>query len=211
VEVKMKKRSRIGLAVLAMLGIAAMAFGQDKPKVLLIAQEISVDINFMIQNEIRPMQDLLKQAGYDVDIATETGRELGYGSSAILPNMKLDQVRISDYKGLLIPCMAVLEPKSTMPKAAIAIALSAFQKGMPIAAQVSGVTILGQAKILEGKNYATEQRYTYLVPGGIYQGSGIVQDGNIITSGTCPFLAKEGRGKDGTADLIKGFIRLLQQ
>ena len=36
---------------------------------------------------------------------------------------------------------------------------------------------------------------------GIYSGRGVVQDGNIMTSGTCPMMAKMTGYKDGTAEL----------
>ena len=69
-----------------------------------------------------------------------------------------------------------------------------------MAAQYGSVIILADAGILKGKRYAffddplkptlmrkfTDPRFV----GAIYSGRGIVQDGNIITSGTCPMLSK---------------------
>ena len=37
--------------------------------------------------------------------------------------------------------------------------------------------------------------------GAIFCGNGVIQDGNIITSGTCPWMAKLTGHKDGTAKL----------
>ena len=206
----MKALIRNVLIAIALLSIGSNLFGADRPKVLLIMQEISNHNDYMIQHEIQPMVSLLKEAGYYVDIASETGKKLGFGNTSIVPDMKLNDVKVEDYAGILIPCMAVLETKSSIPKAAIVIAQSAFERGLPIAAQNSGVTILGQANLLAGKKYAIEERYIDLVPGGEFKGPGIVQDGRIVTSGICPFLAMMGQGKDGTADLIKGFITLME-
>jgi hypothetical protein len=36
---------------------------------------------------------------------------------------------------------------------------------------------------------------------GINSGRGFVQDGNIMTSGTCPMMARMTGHKDGTAEL----------
>ena len=47
------------------------------------------------------------------------------------------------------------------------------------------------------------------VPGAIYKGNGVVQDGNIVTSGSCPFGAKMAGSKDGTPELTQKFIDLL--
>jgi len=136
------------LGIVAMLALGGMAFAQDKPKVLLVAAETSERMEFMIEKEVWPMMKLLREAGYDVEVASETGTKLGSGPQELTPDMKLDQVKLDDYKGVLFPCMA---GRGKPPQAAVALALSAYQKGMPIAAQNSGVFILAEAKILDGK------------------------------------------------------------
>lgn len=42
---------------------------------------------------------------------------------------------------------------------------------------------------------------------GIYRGNGVVQDGNIITSGICPMMAKLTGVQDGTARLTQKLIQ----
>jgi putative intracellular protease/amidase len=202
------KKSLVLPMMVVVLAAATMAFGQDRPKVLLVAAEISDDMEFMAQNEVRPMEQLLNQAGYDVMIASESGVKLGFGSAAITPDMKLAEVKIEDYKGVAFPCMGARYPHGMrMPDGMVAVARSAFQKGLPIAAQGTGVSTLWQAKILEGKNYAG---IVPDLPGAIYKGHGVVQDGNVITAGGCP-NARIFNWKETTADLMAGFIRLLQQ
>jgi putative intracellular protease/amidase len=190
----------------AVLAVAPMAFGQDKPKVLLVAAEISSNMEFMVENEVRPMERLLNEAGYDVVIASESGVKLGFGKSALSVNTRLDQVKLDDYKGVVFPCMGARYPHGA-PDAIVAVARLAFQKGLPIAAQGTGVFSLWQAKILEGKNYAG---ISPDLPGAIYKGHEVAQDGNIITAGGCP-QARIFNWRETTVDLITAFIRLLQQ
>ena len=207
----MKALTRNVLITVALLSVGSSVYGANRAKVLLILQEISKHNDYMIQHEIQPMVRLLNEAGYDVEIASESGKKLGFGNSSVVPKMTLADVKVEEYAGLLIPCMAVLETKGSIPKTAVSIAQSAAERGLPIAAQNSGVTILGQANLLEGKKYAIEAQFIELVPGGVFEGPGVIQDGRIITSGTCPFLAMMQQGTDGTADLIKGFIALMKE
>ena len=46
--------------------------------------------------------------------------------------------------------------------------------------------------------------------GGIYNGTGIVQDGNIITSGVCPLWSREKELKDGTSELTQALIEAIK-
>jgi putative intracellular protease/amidase len=187
--------------------------GMDRPKVLLVASEISDAMEFMVQNEVRPMEQILKQAGYDVVIASVSGVRLGFGSSALTPDLKLDQVDLDDYKGMVLPCMGARYPDG-IPKAMVELIRSAFEKGMPIAVQCSGVHVLGQAKILQERNFAAPvgPYATPLdpVPGQKNKGLGVVQDGNLITASSCP-LDRIWNREATTADLMAGFIRLLRQ
>ena len=41
---------------------------------------------------------------------------------------------------------------------------------------------------------------------GIYSGNGVVKDGNIMTSGICPYIAREQGPKDGTEALTQALI-----
>jgi hypothetical protein len=44
------------------------------------------------------------------------------------------------------------------------------------------------------------------LPDAISSGDGVVQDGNIITSGICPHMAKMGGKQDGTSKLTEALI-----
>ena len=44
-----------------------------------------------------------------------------------------------------------------------------------------------------------------------YMGYGVVQDGNIITSGRCPLSAKDSGQPDGTPELTRLFIKAIKE
>jgi len=47
--------------------------------------------------------------------------------------------------------------------------------------------------------------------GAIYSGRNVVQDGNIITSGVCPWIKKLRGWPDGTAELTQKLIAELKK
>jgi len=78
-----------------------------------------------------------------------------------------------------------------------------------LAASHSSVIILAEAGVLASKRYAfrmdPQLRYSSFT-GAIYGGTGVVQDGNIITCGACPQVAPTYGLPDGTAELTQAFI-----
>jgi putative intracellular protease/amidase len=93
-----------------------------------------------------------------------------------------------------------------------AIVKEAAAKGKPIAAQTGSVFQLWQAGVLKGKKYALGKGLG-LPPlaGATYSGDGVVQDGNIITSGGCPYMAKTAGKEDGTSKLTEALIAELNK
>ena len=84
----------------------------------------------------------------------------------------------------------------------------AVAQGKPVAAQIAGVFTLAKAGVLNGKQFAIRSGYEKYVPEGIYKGEGVVQDGNLLTSGSCPHMANASR-PDTTAELTQKFITML--
>jgi putative intracellular protease/amidase len=80
--------------------------------------------------------------------------------------------------------------------------------GKPIAAQTGAIWILAKAGVLNGKKFAFRFDATGHpdFENAIYGGRGVVQDGIIITSGTCPMIAKNTGNPDGTAKLTQTLI-----
>jgi putative intracellular protease/amidase len=133
--------------------------------------------------------------------------------------LKLAEVTIDDYAGVILPCMAVGQfPGPPISPAIVSIVKKAVAKGKPVAAPFGSVYILAEAGALKGKRYAhLDDLFNPLPPnqkdprfeGAIYSGSGLVQDGNIITSGRCPNIESRIGVPDNTPELTGAFIAKL--
>jgi putative intracellular protease/amidase len=180
--------------------------------VLLVAVDKSEDMKFMLTEEVGVMRDLLQKAGYKVVVASESGEPLvGDATTTLKPDLKYSDVKVADYAGFIFPCMAVPDIY-VAPAGAVEIAKAAAAQGKPIAAQLGGVFTLAKAGALDGKHYALiYSRELSSVPGATWDGSGVVQDGNIITSGICPYMRKAGAGPDGTVELTQKLVAALGQ
>ncbi len=199
------------------------AFAEGRPKVLLIPREgYSADIELMLNEEVRLMTRMLVRAGFVVKTATASGMTIVSPSRDLKPDMRLADVKMDDYVGFIMPCMAVGGiPGPPVSPEAISIVKHALEKGKPLAAQYGSVSILAQAGVLKGKKYAffsdplkstpwrkiTDPRFV----DAIYSGRDVVQDGIIITSGTCPFIEQLTGLPDGTVKLTQAFIDELKK
>jgi putative intracellular protease/amidase len=203
--------------------IPTSALAEGRPKVLLIPREgYSSDIELMLNKEVRVMSRMIRMAGYKVEVATASGMTIVSPGMDLKPDMRLDKVKKEEYAGFIMPCMAVGGiPGPPVAPEAVAIAKYAAAEGKPLAAQYGSVIILAQAGVLKGKKYAffsdplkpapwrkiTDPRFK----DAIYSGRGVVQDGNIITSGTCPLLERMSGLPDGTANLTQAFMAELKK
>lgn len=191
--------------------LSAVAVAEQNHKVLMIVKGDSEEAELMLTKEVGVMTDMLEQAGFEVEVATASGQPMVAGAATLQSDVKLEDVKMADYSGLIIPCMGVglEEPAHEAPKAA-AIVKDAVAAGKPVAAQVASVVILAEAGVLAGKNYAFPSEEAAgshpTLEKATYSGNGIVQDGNIITSGVCPLAARNRGLEDGTPNLTKAFI-----
>jgi 4-methyl-5(b-hydroxyethyl)-thiazole monophosphate biosynthesis len=178
-------------------------------KVLMILRHGSFDFKTMLEKEVLVMIKLIKEAGYTIVTASETGETLGYGGSSITPDAKLIDINLKDFAGVIIPCMSSGTAVSIAPAIVVSTVQKAFDMSLPIAAGITGVVVLEKAGLLKGKKFAIEQSMQNQIPDGIYMGSGVVQDGNIITSGSSPIMPG-AFGDDGVEALTKAFLKLLK-
>jgi putative intracellular protease/amidase len=103
--------------------------------------------------------------------------------------MRLSEVKLDDYVGVIIPCMGgedgVASPRMvTTVKGVLA-------KGKPIAASYGAIVVLAKAGVLKGRKFAhmIDPSDPYFkdyfdmtdFEGATYSGPGVVQDGKIIT------------------------------
>jgi putative intracellular protease/amidase len=194
------------------------ALGQSVRKVLMIPREgYSQDADLMIKMEVGVMTILLKNAGFDVDIATTSGYPCIGPTQKIEKILRLSEINLNDYAGIIMPCMAVgMFPGPPVAPQAMEAAKKCLADGKPVAAAANSAMILAEAGLLKGKKYAyvTDPLKTTKIftrtdlrfEGAIYSGTGVVQDGKIITSGICPMLEKTYGMQNGTVELTQKFI-----
>ncbi len=215
---------RFIVVVTILLGMAvwiAPAHGGPKSKVLLIPREgTSRNLELMLTKEVGVMVTMLEKAGFEVVVATATATLIASENVTLKPNLKLVDVKVTDYAGFIIACMAVgIIPAPPQPPEAVAIVKQAAAQEKPIAAQFGAVQILAEAGLLKGKRYA--YMFDPLSPSlgprkdprfadAIYGGTDVVQDGNIITSGICPYIGAMQNIPDGTTGLTQALIAVLK-
>ncbi len=215
----------IVLALGAIISLSSLASAQAPSKVLLIPREgYSADLDLMIKMEVGVMKLLLKNAKFDVDVATSNGMSIVGPTEKVTDVKWLHNVNVDDYAGVIIACMAVggaNQPAPPSSPEALAIVKKALANGKPVAANGNAVGVLAEAGVLMGKKYSyvrdplkPTQAVPFVFPAfkdAIYSGTGLVQDGLIITSGICPTLEKTLGMENGTAKLTKAFIAAVQK
>jgi len=189
-----------------MLCSILVSFDKSAPKVLLFIKDGSEQLEYMLTNEVGIMSEILRTNGFEVTIATISGEVLKAGSVTVKPDLKLSEVNIDEYAGFIFPCMVSDFVNPEM----ITLVKTAVDKGKPIAAQAGSVTLLINAGILNGKKYTLNHDAGSDIKDGIYSGTGVVQDGIIITSGTCPWIAKTTGWQDGTTKLTFSLISVIR-
>jgi putative intracellular protease/amidase len=183
---------------------------QESGKVLLFMRDGSVDLEFMLKEEVGVMKETLEEAGYKVDIVTLTGESISAGSVKLKPDLKLNDVSVLDYDGFILPCMATAgDDVNPIPDEIIILVKGAASK--PVAAQLGSLQILAKAGLLKGKKYASAIEFDYpYFEGSVLTGTGVVRDGYIITSGICPFMARRDEIEDGTEELANALVKAIK-
>lgn len=214
------KRGVLGLMILFCVFATGQAFGaESKGQVLMLLRGgMGTDsgigvVDYAIIKEFGVMKTTLEDAGFSVVVATIDGKPVGGKRISVTPDLAFSDVKMADYKGLLVPCMDASET----PAESVQIVKAALAIGIPVAAQNGGVMVLSMAGGLKGKNFAMAEYFVtgegkqYFNPGGgTYRGDGVVQDGKIVTSGICPVMALFVKKPDGTLELTQKLIALMQ-
>jgi putative intracellular protease/amidase len=199
----MLQRLSVSLGVLAFLFSPATGLATE-PKVLVVARP-SIWNPKLITSELGVMVDMLKKAGFAPVVASSMLGVFDNGVTKVKRDVKYADVVVSDYVAVVMPCLSNSEGGVIEPEL-IKIAADAAAAGKPIAAQRSSLYILAAAGLLKDRKYSY---VSDVFPEGIYSGTGVVQDGNIITSAICPNAANPER-PDGTVPLMEAFIKVLK-
>lgn len=206
------------LVVTGVISLESQVYGQSDKKVLMIIREgRSGDPDLMIKMEVGTVNLLLKKAGYGVVITSLSGQDISGPARKIEKLMKLSEVKLDDYGGVIIACMGIPEPIASPEM--VAMIKDALAKGKPVAAINGAVPVLAKAGVLKGKKYAFYAgpadsdfgKYFVMtdLEGAIYSGQGVVQDGKIITCGGCP-SSESNRGiQNRTFELTQTFIKAI--
>ena len=89
---------------------------------------------------------------------------------------------------------------------------STIASGKPVAAQTGSLWTLAKAGLLKGKKYAyaMAEQNPYFA-GATFAGTGIVEDGLVITSGICPYMALKAKMNDGTKQLALALVAAIKK
>jgi putative intracellular protease/amidase len=147
-------------------------------------------------------------------VATLDGSSFAAGSTTVKTDIKLADAKVSEYAGVILPCLSVPSypaPPEVSPDA-IALVRNALSAGKPVAAQTGSLWTFAEAGILKGKKYAyaMEEKNPYFA-GAIFAGTGVVRDGLILTSGYCPFMVLKMNVKDGTEELALALVEAMNE
>jgi putative intracellular protease/amidase len=199
------------VAALLLAGFSAVQAAKSE-KVFMFVSDGSRDLDLMLEKEVGVMQQMLEAAGYSVEIATASGQAMVAETVTLTPSVRLEDVVVADYAGVILPCMAPAAGH-VVPKAVEHIMAQAIALGKPVAASRGSVVTLAKAGGVRDRQYAFAARVDTVArpefAGGEYLGTGVVRDGNVSTAGICPLAARELAQPDGTADLTRAFIESL--
>jgi putative intracellular protease/amidase len=212
-EKKMKRFMIILATILSAVMFSTPAITADAPKILLILRDAMPQyIDTMLTKEVVVMKSMFESASFKVVVATTDGLPIKGSTVTLTPNLKLSDVKVDDYVGVIIACSGGGSvPYTSVSPIAVSIAKQSITQGKPVAASHGSVIILAEAGVLVGKRYAFwvnplgDDRFT----GAIYGGIGVVQDGNIITCGVCPLVTADRGLPDCTTELTQALITAL--
>jgi putative intracellular protease/amidase len=172
------------------------------PKVLVFVRKGSHSPEYMLTHELGVMLSMLEDAGILAVVAAQSEDSYQDYEPPLHIDILLQDVNVADYDGFLLPCMAAGK-RVLIDDDAVAMVTEAAAQNKPIAAIHGTIFILAEAGLLDGKHYAYESD---TFPEGIYDGTGVVQDGNIITAATCSEAASYYGLPDGTTELTQKLI-----
>ena len=181
-------------------------------RILMVVRDDSRDQDLMLEKEVFVMQNILQEAGFEIDVVTVNDEHLT-GNVSLAPNLAFSDIDISNYAGLILPCMAA-EPGKAMPEKVVHLIRRANDAQLPIGAMRGSVRELARAGALEGHRYSYARQVDLddhpEFRNAIFEGTGVSKDRRISTAGICPLAAKVLGGTDGTITLTKAFIEAVQ-
>ena len=184
------------------------ASAKPNERILMVVRDDSRDQDLMLQQEAFVMRDLIEAAGYDVDVVTVNDEPL-LGEVSLHPDLTLAEVKLTNYVGLILPCMAA-EPQKAMPEKIVRLVERAQARALPMGAMRGSVRELARAGVLAGRRYAYATQVDLDANpefrGATYTGTGVTTDNGVSTAGICPLAAKVLDQPDATTELTQAFL-----
>jgi len=203
-------RALIAVSTLAMAAGPTTATAAEK--IFLFVRDGSRDLDRMLTREVGVMRSMLEAAGFEVDVANSSGEPMVAASVTLTPDVRLEDVDLADYAGVVLPCMAPA-PGHPLPARVDELVTEAVAAGKPVAASRGSVVTLAKAGGVSARHYAfagpVDVRERPEFTGGTFMGTGVVRDDHVSTAGICPLAAHELGEPDGTAELMRSFIASL--
>ena len=141
----------------ALVGVSTQVYGQGT-KILLIPREgYSVDLDLTIKMDVGVMKLLLKNSDPEVHVANTTGIHIVGTIEKITDIKQSRNVKIDDYVGVIVACMAVgggCQLYPPVPAEVIAIVKKALADGKPVAANGNAAVVLAEAGGLKVKKFS---------------------------------------------------------
>lgn len=201
------------LLIAAILGTITLAYASDAPKVLLFMRSGSGELEYMLKKEVNVMRDVFERSGFKTVIATLDGSDFSAGDITVKADIKLGEAKVDDYAGFILPCMMVASyPEPEISQESMDLVRDAIAAGKPVAAQTGSLWTLAKAGVLKGKKYAYAfaEKHKYF-EGATFDGTGVVRDGLVLTSGLCPHMARTMKTEDGTEGLALALVEAMKK
>ena len=141
------------------------------------------------QVELTEPKKALEEAGATVHvISLKPGEIKGWKKTDWGDNTKvdktLDQVKVADYDGLVLPGGQINPDKLRIEPKAVAFVTDFFHSGKPLGAICHGPWVLCSANVLRGKHATSffAIKDDVVNAGALWEDSEVVRDGNLVTS-----------------------------
>lgn len=151
-------------------------------------QKVAIIIDKLFQDsEVTSPLEELKKAGYEVDvIGFESGVDyVGKNGAVVKSNKSIDEVKSSDYAGLVIPG-GWAPDKMRMNEGMVKLTQEINSAGKPIASICHAGWMLVEADIIKGKKVTSYKaiKTDMKNAGGNWVDEEVVVDGNLVCSRT---------------------------
>ncbi len=134
----------LGLLFFTFIFLSVSAFATDQPRILLLmTREGSEQMDLMLTKEVAVMRQMMADAGFLVVTASLTRSPLIGNESSLIIDQKVEDIRLDDYSGVMIPCLA--QPFAITDASVLSLVQEVVKRNMPVGTQRASIEVLAQA------------------------------------------------------------------